>query len=106
MDIGGCDVVVQTKFDLSQTLIEAIKAIESVWGTSVVEIDNPSEMFVYRSKAAAEAWDEEGWNEIRYAKDMVYLISYTLGQLTFVIENTEDETLLRIIDAITNALKP
>lgn len=105
MDIGGTDVTIPTRFDLEQTLVEAIKAIESVWGTSVVEVDNPTEMFIYRSKESAEAWDAEGWNE-KYAKEMVYLISKTPGELTVVLENEEDLTLIRIIAAISEALKP
>jgi hypothetical protein len=106
MEIGGTDVVIQTRFDPEQTLVEAIKAIESVWGTSIVEVDNPTEVFVYRTKAAVEAWDTEGWTE-QYAKDMVYLISRSQGKMTVVLENDDkDPTLIRIIGAITEALKP
>jgi hypothetical protein len=104
MDIGGYDLTVPSKFPPDQTLVEAIKAIESVWGTSVVEIDSPIEVFVYRSKEAAEAWDAEGWNK-QYATSMVDLMIVDPGELTFVVDNNEDSVLLKIIDAITDALK-
>jgi hypothetical protein len=104
MDIGGVDVTVPTKFDPSQTLVEAIKAIEGVWGTSIVEIDNPTEMFVYRSKEAVEGWNKEGWNE-QYARDMVDLISINPGELTIVLEDEHDPILSKIISAITDVLK-
>ena len=105
MDIGGYDITVPSKFDPDQTIVEATKAIESVWGTSVVEIDSPTEVFVYSSKEALEAWDAEGWTE-QYGKSMVNLLAGTPGELTFVIDNNDDKTLLDIVDAITDALKP
>jgi hypothetical protein len=105
MEIGGTDVELKTRFDPAQTLVEAIKAIESVWGTSVIEVDNPTEMFIYKSKESFEAWDAEGWNE-QYAKEMIYLISKNQGSMTVVLENDDkDPTLIRIIAAITEALR-
>jgi hypothetical protein len=107
MDIGGYDITVPTKFDPKQTIVEAIKAIESVWGTSVIEVDVSAETFVYRSKEAAEAWDAEGWTE-QYGSSMINLlpIGNTPGEFTFIIDNNEDNILLNIVDAITDALKP
>jgi len=105
MDIGGYDITVPTKFDPKRTLTEAIKAIESVGGTSIVEVDSTVEVFVYQCKEAAEAWDAEGWTE-QYGKSMVTVVAMTPGECTFVIDNNEDTILLNIVDALTAALKP
>ena len=104
MDIHGFDVVVPTSLSTSKAIEVAVKAIESVWGPSIVEINGPNEVFMYSSREAVDAWDAYGWNE-PYAKSMIDVISVTPGQVTIVVDNNEDSVLLRILDAITDALK-
>jgi hypothetical protein len=104
MDIRGVDLTFTTPLDLNQALEAAIKAIEGVWGTSIVEIDSPTEVFVYSSKEAVDAWNEYGWNE-QYATSMIDVISRTPGEVTIVLESEEDPVLAQIIVALREALK-
>ena len=67
MKIHGYDLTIPTRFNQDDTLAHAVNAIRKVWGGVVIEIASPPEIFVYRSKKAADAWDAEGWNE-QYAK--------------------------------------
>jgi hypothetical protein len=107
MQIHGCDLTIPTRFDPEDTLAHAITAIRSVWGGAIVKIDTPSEVFVYRSQDAVDAWDSKGWNA-RYAKDMVYLLIDLEDpkELCVVIEDNKDPELIKVVEAITEALKP
>ena len=107
MQIHGCDLSIPTRFNPDDTLAHAINAIRKIWGRVIIEIDSPPVIFVYQSKEAAQAWNACGWNE-KYAKDMVHLITNpdNPGSMTMVVEDREDETLLRVIESVTEALKP
>jgi len=107
MQIHGCDLTIPTKFNSDDTLAHAVNAIRKIWGTVIIEIDSPPEIFVYRSKEAADAWEAHGWNK-KYSKDMVHLIVSLEhpGVMTMVIEDDKDETLLKVIESVTEALKP
>jgi hypothetical protein len=102
----GCDLDIPTRFNPEDTLTHAVNAIRKIWGDVIIEIDSPIVYFVYRSKEAADSWDIHGWNE-KYAKDLVHLlIDLEVPQeLGVVLEDDQDPVLLKIIDAITEALR-
>ena len=107
MQIGGYDLVIPTRFNPDETLSHAVNAIQRVWGSIIVEVDSPPEIFVYRSQEAVDAWTSLGWNK-KYAKDMVYLIASSdhTREITVVLEDPKDPELAKVLEAITEALKP
>jgi hypothetical protein len=107
MQIHGCDLTIPTKFNHDDTMSHAINAIRDVWGSVVIEIESPPEIFVYKSKDALDAWEALGWN-MPFAKDMVHLkvILDRPGELTIVLEDNQDPTLSRVLESITKVLKP
>lgn len=107
MKIYGCDLTIPTRFNPDDTLTRVAKAIQDIWGTTIIETDDPSEIFVYRSKDAANAWVALGWNK-RYAKDMIHIIVSPEHPevMTMNVEDDKDETLLKIIKSVTEDLKP
>lgn len=107
MEIHGCDLVIPTRFNPDDTLAHAVNAIRKIWGSVIIELDSPPEIFAYKSQEAIDAWTEYGWNE-EYAKDMVHIIVSIdhPREMSVVLEDDTDPELMQIIESITEALKP
>jgi hypothetical protein len=102
---GGCDVALQTRFGANDTLAHAVVVIQRIWGSAILDRGEPSEIFVYRTKEAMDAWGKHGWTA-RYAKDMIHLIAQRAGSLLIVLESLEDSILSQILEGIREDIKP
>ena len=55
MEIHGCDLVIPTRFNPDDTLAHAVNAIRKIWGSVIIELDSPPEIFAYKSQEAIDA---------------------------------------------------
>ena len=122
MLIGGYDLTLPTNLSAHDALEAATNAILGFWKEGLVEVEigkkakessvlDPYEgklpegaahVFVYQSKAAYQAWEDDGWTEA-WAYGMIYLSMYEDG-LNCVLENPEDSRLAPIVEAVKKSL--
>lgn len=107
MQIRGCEKVISTQFSAEETITHMVNAIRKTWGNLIVETNKPQELFVFKSSKALDSWDLKGWNR-EYAKDLIVILPSLAypDKMTVIIEDEKDPELIKILEDITEAIKP
>ena len=84
MEIHGCDIVVDTRIPIADSLIRIL--IQDHWPEMVYEIDEGADFFIYKNEEVKKSWDIDYTTE--NDADMIYvLFRKDFKEITFVIDD-------------------